>query len=192
MDDSLYRTLKLTAVAIVVAWLGWTIYDSFIRQGSPGDRAYHTGNTLFEDGAYDRALSGYETALAANPEHVYALRGYARTLMQLDRFDEALVAFDQAIAREPQFGGTYANRGILRDRMGHYELAIKDYERALELDPTTSKGPNWLTRFLRVQPDKPPGIAERAAYLREELAKPEGERLLRIPEIDAAQRSYKQ
>ena len=64
--------------------------------------------------------------------------------------------------------------------------------RVLELDPELIDGPHWLTRFLRNQPQKPPGIAERTAYLRKELAKPESERLLRVPEQDAEQRSYKQ
>ena len=54
------------------------------------------------------------------------------------------------------------------------------------------QGPHWLTRFLRKQPEKPPTVKERLAYLEAELAKPEEERLLRIPEVDEAQRSYKQ
>ncbi|MDH3282987.1 MAG: tetratricopeptide repeat protein, partial [Gammaproteobacteria bacterium] len=131
-------------------------------------------------------------ALEQNPDHIHALRGRGRTLMQLERYDEALDAFDMAIAHAPEVGFTYANRGILYDRMGEYELAIRDYEQAMTLDPETTEGPNWLTRFLRLQPDKPPGIAERAAYLRAELAKPEDQRVLRVPEIDDAQRPYQQ
>jgi tetratricopeptide (TPR) repeat protein len=111
--------------------------------------------------------------------------------MQLGRNDDALRRFDSAIVRDPEFAATYANRGILHDRMGHYELAIADYDRALSLDSEISEGPHWLTRFLRLQAEKPPDIAERAAYLREQLAKPESERLLRVPELDEQQRPYK-
>ena len=75
--------------------------------------------------------------------------------------------------------------------MGHYELAIKDYEKAIAIDPEITEGPNWLTRFLRLQPDKPPTIADRARYLRKQLAKPESERVLSIPEQNEKQRSYK-
>ncbi|MGD8642002.1 MAG: tetratricopeptide repeat protein, partial [Gammaproteobacteria bacterium] len=120
-----------------------------------------------------------------------ALRGKARTLMQLRRYDEALRTFDIAIAEEPQFAGTYANRGILFDRMGRYQKAIDDYEHALALDPELADGPNWLTRFLRLQPEKPPTIADRAQYLQQELAKPEAERVLKVPEQDQQQRPYK-
>jgi hypothetical protein len=64
--------------------------------------------------------------------------------------------------------------------------------RALELDPELAEGPHWLTRFLRNQPEAPPTIADRARYLRAELAKPEAERVLRVPQIDAQQRPYQQ
>ena len=188
----MYRFLKWTAITLTIAWVGWTIYDSMISPRNPGDLPYLDANTLFEDGEYERALAKYDEALEIDRNHIHALRGRARTLMQLGRAPQALNAFNTVISLEPDFGASYANRGILHDRMGRYEKAIADYERALTLDPELADGPHWLTRFLRNQPQKPPGIADRAAYLRRELAKPEGERLLRLPELDDKQRSYKQ
>jgi len=192
VDDRTYRVLKWVAIALAALWVGWSIYESFISERHPGDRVALDADNLFEDGAWERALSMYRQALAEDPNHLYALRGVARSLMQLERYDEALRAFDDAIARAPDFAATYANRGILLDRMGRYADAIADYEHALRLDPKIGEGPHWLTRFLRNQPQAPPGIADRAAYLRSELAKPVGERVLRVPEIDARQRSYQQ
>jgi len=192
VDKRLYRFLVWTAILLTLAWVGWSLYDSMIGPRNPGDMAYLEANKLFEDGAYQRALDKYDEALNANPDHIFALRGRARSLMQLGRPEQALAAFDAAISLAPDFGATYANRGILLDRMGRYEKAIEDYTRALELDPELAKGPHWLVRFLRNQPQKPPGIADRAAYLRKELAKPENERLLKVPEMDAEQRSYRQ
>jgi tetratricopeptide (TPR) repeat protein len=174
------------------AWVGWTIYESFVVGRAPGDTAYLQANTLFKDGAYERALEQYDTALTEAPDHLHALRGKARALMQLERYPEAERVYDEAIAREPEFAATYANRGILHDRTGRYEQAIADYEKALALDAELAEGPHWLTRFLRNQPEKPPGIADRAAYLRAELAKPEDQRVLSVPELDAEQRSYEQ
>lgn len=191
MDERLYQFLKRTAVVMALAWIGWTLYDGMSSNREPGDASYLAAETLFEDGQYKRALADYDRALAEAPEHISAMRGRARTLMQLGRFEDALAQFNIATAKEESFGGTYANRGILKDRMGLFTEAIADYERALELDPEIAEGPHWLTRFLRNQPERPPGISERAQYLREQLAKPESERLLRVPEVDAAQRSYK-
>ena len=192
MDKGLYRFLVWTAVVLTLAWIGWSIYDSMIAPRNPGDLAYLEGNNLFEDGHYERALQKYDEALKEDRNHIHAMRGRAQSLMQLGQSTQALTAFNTAIALTPEFGATYANRGVLHDRMGRYEKAVEDYERALALDPELAEGPHWLTRFLRNQPQKPPGVAERAAYLRGELAKPEGERLLRVPELDAEQRSYKQ
>lgn len=176
---------------MTVLWLSWGIYDSFFKSRNPGDTQYHAANKMFEDGAYERALEAYDIALSEDAHHIHSMRGRARTLMQLGRFDEALIVFDETIALEPAFGGTYANRGILYDRLGQHQNALEDYRTALKLDPEIAEGPHWLTRFLRNQPERPPGIAERAAYLAVELEKPESERVLQIPEIDEQQRTYK-
>ncbi len=192
MDKGLYRFLVVTAVVLTLAWIGWSYYESKIGPRNPGDAAYLAGNKLFEDGDYQRALDKYDEALDETPNHLHAMRGRARSLMQLGQSTRALTAFNTAIALEPEFGGTYANRGMLHDRMGRYEKAIADYEHAVALYPEVADGPHWLRRFLRNQPEKPPDVAERAAYLRKELAKPENERVMRIPELDAEQRSYKQ
>lgn len=192
MDDRLYQFLKITAIAMTLLWAGWAAYDSFFRDRVPGEQAYHAANKLFEDGDYERALQAYDGALQNQPDDIHALRGRARSLMQLGRSKDALADFNLAIKRQPEFGGTYASRGILYDRTGEYEKAIADYERALQLDPDVAKGPHWLTRFLRLQPEKPPTVADRVRYLRTELAKPESQRMLRQPELDSAQRSYKQ
>ena len=192
MDDSLYKFLKYTAITLTIAWVGWSFYDSFLSDIQPGDDAYLAANKFFEDGQYEQALKEYELALQEVPNHVHALRGKARTLMQLNRLDEALQVFNVAIAYEPNFAGTYANRGILYDRMGQYQHAVDDYDRALSMDPEVAEGPHWLTRFLRLQPEKPPTIADRMHYLKQELAKPESERVLRLPGEDEKQQPYKQ
>ncbi len=191
MDDPVYRLLRNLAIVLTLAWVGWSAWDSLRQDTGPGLTAYAAGNRAFEDGDYERALRAYEEALQENPQLLDALRGKARTLMQLGRTADALAAFDEAIARQPDFGATWANRGILHDRLGHYAQALADYEKALSLNPELAEGPGWITRFLRLQAEKPPTIADRARYLREQLALPESERLLKVPEVDAQQRSYK-
>lgn len=191
MDDTVYRALKYIAIAIAAVWVGWTVVDTFFVESVPGNTAYQEGNILFEDGEYGGALDKYEEALDARGDAPAYVRAKARTLMQLGRHRDALVWFNRAVALQPYFGGTYANRGILHDRMGRYREAVADYEKALQLDESVGEGPHWLTRFLRNQPEPPPTVADRLAYLRQELAKPEARRLLRVPELDEQQRTYK-
>jgi len=191
VGEGTYRFLKWTAICMAVVWAGWMLYDSLVAERAPGDYEYLAANNMFEDGEYERALESYDAALQANPDHLHALRGKARTLVQLGRYDEALALFDVAIAREPEFAGTYANRGICYDRMGRYEKALADYTHALQLDTEIAEGPHWLVRLLRNEPEKPPTIADRAGYLRQQLALPESQRVLRVPEEDQKQRPYK-
>lgn len=192
MDDRLYSFLKWTAIVLALGWVGWSIYDTFILHREAGDLAFLEGEKFFEDGAYDRAIEKYDEAIRENPGHTFAMRGRARALVKSGNYDRAIREFDAIIAMDPSLGVTYANRGIAHDFAGNYEKAVADYEKALAMDPELAEGPHWLTRFLRNQPEKPPGIADRARYLKEQLALPPEKRLLRVPDVDEAQRPYKQ
>ncbi len=202
MDDRTTRILKVVAVVMVAAFVGWAAYEQFVGKVQPGDLHYHAGNRAFEDGQYERAVVEFQRALSEAPDHANALRGLAISLHQAGRHDDALAIYDDAIARAAELpaddaeraalAASYANRGILLDTMGRHEEALMSYEMALGIDVEVAKGPHWLTRFLRKQPETPPTVADRARYLRAELAKPEAERVLRNPEIDAQQRPYKQ
>jgi len=191
MDEKLYKTLVRIAIGITLIWVGWSMYDGFLEESVPGAHSVQAAAKLLEDGQNEDALREYESQLKDNPDNVYALRGKAQALMQMGKSDLALNIYNDAISREKDFGVTYANRGILRDRMGDHQGALADYEMALKLAPETAEGPGMMTRFLRKQADKPPTIAERAIYLREQLAKPESERVLKVQEQDAKQRPYK-
>ncbi|NIX02179.1 MAG: tetratricopeptide repeat protein, partial [Phycisphaerae bacterium] len=70
---------------------------------------------------------------------------------------KAIEIYNELIAEQPEFPGHYANRGIAFDRLGQHRKALDDYETALNMDPEVAGGPNWLTRFLRNQAEKPPG-----------------------------------
>lgn len=191
MNDPLYKTLKTIAITFGLLWLGWTIYEGVIRESIPGEKAYEAANRYFEDGNYNQALNEYEAALKEAPDLLPALRGKARSLMQLEKHLEALSVFNDAIDKAPDFAPAYANRGILYDRMGKYEKAIADYDKAVSLDAEKVEGPGWLTRFLRLETETVPTVAARSQYLKEQLAKPESERVLRVPEKDEAQRPHK-
>ncbi len=191
MDEKLYKTLVRVAITITVIWVGWSFYDGFFQESVPGAHSVQAAAKYLEDGQNEDALREYESQLKDNPDNVFALRGKAQALMQMGRSQEALDIYNYVIRLEPDFGVTYANRGILRDRMGDYAGALSDYEKAMQLEPETAEGPGWMTRFLRRQAEKPPTIADRAKYLREQLAKPESERVLSVPDEDVKQRPYK-
>ncbi|MCB1830025.1 MAG: hypothetical protein KDI35_07860, partial [Gammaproteobacteria bacterium] len=121
-------------------------------------------------------------------------------IQAVEYYSQAMACYNEAIKHEEErentplrqriLGVAYANRGILRDRMGDYSGALSDYRESMRLAPEVVEGPGFLVRFMRNQAEKPPTIADRVRYLQAELVKPEAQRLLRMPAIDARQRAY--
>jgi tetratricopeptide (TPR) repeat protein len=171
--------------------IGLVFYWRVGSEKTPGDFNVRTGNYRLEDGRYEDAVKEFTAALEKNPDHVLARLGLAITYMQMEKIDEAMQEFNQVIEKNPDLAVAYADRGILNDRLGRHKEALADYKKAIELDAEILEGPGWLWRFMRNIDEKPPTIKDRAAYLEAELAKPEEERLLRIPDKDEKQRMYK-
>lgn len=191
MGQRTYRLLMGLAITLTVMWVSWSLYDMH-RAREPGDYAYHAGSNHFADGRYPQALEAYQQALDENPAHLAALRGKAEALMMLRQETQAIEIYQQLIQQQPEFAGHHANLGIAFDRVGEHYRALLSYRKALSLDTEVGDGPGWLTRFFRKQTEKPPGIAERADYLQAQLSLPAAQRVLRIPEVDADQRPYKE
>lgn len=194
MDDQFYKTLKYIAILLIAGFIAFSIYDGLIKGKDNYTLAMGAGHRYFEDGQYRDAITEFKSALEIRPGDPPANYGIAISQMQLGSNELALQFFSLAIEAEQDNKNKafyFANRGILYDRMGQYQKALDDYKRALTLEPETAEGPGIISRLLHNQPEKPPTIADRARYLQAELAKPESERLLSVPEIDEQQRSEK-
>jgi tetratricopeptide (TPR) repeat protein len=174
-----------------LAIIGLVFYWRTGVEDNPGDYNVKKGNYRLEDGQTDEAIKEFSEALQKNSEHAMAHLGLALTYMQMGDYDAAMKGFNTVIQLNPEIAAAYADRGILYDHLGQHEKALADYKKALEMDPKILEGPGWLWRFMRNIDEKPPTIKDRADYLEAELAKPEAERLLKVPEIDKKQRMYK-
>ena len=184
--------LGLILIAVgAAAGLLWLIYASQTTE-TPADAAYLDGNAQFRQQSYERAASDYREALEEDPKHVAALRGLANSYVQLKRYDEGLAVIERAIQLEPENGSNYAIRGIILDHAGAHKRAIGDYETSLKLDPSVADGMPWLDRLLYNVQESPPTVADRLQYLKRQMALPEAERVLRMPEADQNQRPYEQ
>lgn len=190
-DSTGYRFLIWMALGTLALVVGTVAYQQVFEGADEGNLEYRSGNNRLEDGEFAEALAEFNKALDLRPRHTNSLLGRGQALMGLGKTTAALDSFDAAIIIDPDFAVGYANRGILLDRMGKHRAALEDYRQALALDASLADGPGWLDRFFRMQYDRPATIASRAEYLQAELQKPESSRLLRDPEVDAEQRSYK-
>jgi tetratricopeptide (TPR) repeat protein len=186
------RNLITPAIVLLgLILLGYYYFQFTTREGVPGENDFRLANKYLEEGKTGEALKLFNKVLSGNPEYKEAYMGRAITLMQIGDYDASRESFDRAIALDTGFAAAYANRGILNDRTGRYEDAVRDYRRAVQLDPELAEGPGRIWKFLHNVSGRVPTIADRADYIEAELKKPEGERLLKIPEIDAQQRMYK-
>jgi len=66
----------------------------------------------------------------------------ADELLAQDRFDEALVEYDEAIRIEPKNAPAYNNRGTAYGALGQYDRATDDFDESIRLDPVYAEAYN--------------------------------------------------
>ncbi len=195
------RFIILAAFATFAMFSMWAVVNNYV-QAPPGDFEVRQGDILLGDQKYAEALDRFNAALAVSPDHRGALMGRALVFLQTKRYAEAeaeltyLINYlEKSLTADDVTGyGVYAaafsNRGILYDRQGQYEKALADYVKALQIDPGAVDGPGIVDKILYGDAH-PATVRDRAIYLKQQLALPEGQRLLRLPDEDARQRMYK-
>lgn len=197
----LRRFIIIAGVATFAAFTGWMVAKSFVSS-LPGDYYTREGDIRLGDGHYAEALESFDKALAEMPDHRGALMGRALVFMRSGKEPDALAELsylidflNRTLATDDRTGGgvlasAYANRGIVHDRAGRYQKALKDYIWALKTDAGALEGPSLFDKIIYGTP-RPSTVLDRAVYLKEQLALPPRKRLLRVPEIDDEQRMYK-
>lgn len=197
----LRRFIFLMATMLALGALLFLVFGSQLGS-EPGDYQTRLGDQRLEDGLYDEAIAHFDKALVESPNHRGAVMGRALVFIQTDALDEAIAELDHLIGflgktlEEDDLTGrgalaaAYANRGIVKDRLGRYEEALADYVLAIKIDEETVEGPGVVYQILRPSLD-PSTVRQRAEYLLQQLALPEEERLLRVPELDDKQPMYK-
>ncbi len=185
---------KTRAIIIILVMTAIFVFIYYWRVSSvdvSGEYNVRVGNYRLTDGLYEDALSEFGKALQQNPENVNAHFGIAIAYMQQQDSSAAFEWYRKTLSLDSEYAPAYANRGMLKDRLGRYEEALEDYKQALRLDPDIAKGPGKLWRFMRNIKEKPSNIYDRAVYIQEQLALPPEKRLLRVVTEDEKQRMYK-
>ncbi|HEX2167368.1 MAG TPA: AAA family ATPase [Longimicrobiales bacterium] len=114
--------------------------DAFLRSIAinPGNAEVHhqLGQTLMALGRYDEAEAAYHRALELEPWRAMTLVPLSAIAVREGRHDEEMRWADSAIAVAPDVPYAYSARGIARLRRGDAAGALRDAERALQLDRT--------------------------------------------------------
>jgi tetratricopeptide (TPR) repeat protein len=197
----LRRFIFLMALLTVGAFVFWDVLDDFVRR-EPGDYYTEVGSNRLVDELYDEALDNFDKALEGSPDHRGALMGRGLVFIRTERYEDAVAEFDYLIGYldrtlEPDdrtgvgaLAAAYANRGVAYDFLGEYQKALDSYVEALKVDEEVVEGPGVVHKILYGS-DRVSTVRDRARYIYEQLQKPEDERLMRIPELDAKQRMHK-
>ncbi len=111
------------------------IYRNVIdRDPGNGDALHLLGVVHAQRGDHQASVELIRRAVAIRPESD-RLSNLGNALRELNRPEEALSAFDAAVALNPANGTAHNNRGTVLKGLGRWDDALAAYLRALKLDP---------------------------------------------------------
>ena len=99
------------------------------------------------------AHADFREVLESTPKNADANAGMALLLTQLSRDTEAIHYWAIAIEGMPSNANWYMCRGYCRQNLGEFRDALKDYRKAVQIDPNTIKSLNSLAICLSICDD---------------------------------------
>ena len=97
---------------------------------------------LWQNGKYtdpNKAKVYWDNVIAANPKMAEAYNNRGLAFYNLERHQQAINDFSQAIRMNPQYAEAFNNRGNAYYALDQYEKAEADFNKSLELKPKYSK-----------------------------------------------------
>jgi Flp pilus assembly protein TadD len=105
-------------------------------------------DALFSMGQEEAALEVIRSLARNNPDLATVQAGLGDTLRQMEEFEDAITAYDQALELVDQdqerYWFLFYARGISHERIGNLEVAEADFRRALALSPDQPQVLNYL------------------------------------------------
>jgi tetratricopeptide (TPR) repeat protein len=97
---------------------------------------------LHQSGDLARATLAYHDILRLDPQHAGAFRGLGLIAHREGRHQDALVWFDHAIARRPDWAEVRLDRGLALLALKRYQAALATFELVLARDPDHASASN--------------------------------------------------
>ncbi len=98
-------------------------------------------------GDLTQAEKSYRAILEAVPDHVPSLFNLALIAHHAGRVEEAIAVFELNVEAYPAAFNTYDSLGEAYMTHGDTELAIRNYEKSLELNPENTNATDMLQRL---------------------------------------------
>src|SRR5882757_5904253 len=93
---------------------------------------------------YTEALGCFARVAAADPLHAFALAQAAHCLNKLERYDEAIDAYECALQSAPHYAQVHAHLGQIYGGLGRNREAYDSLQRAFRMRPKLKEDPYWL------------------------------------------------
>ena len=84
--------------------------------------------------------------------------------MQAKKYKEAIKFFTQAVEKDPRLPEAYVGRGDCHNRLGQFEDARKDYQKALDLDPFSAQATTGVCIMRILAGEAVPAIEQLEAH----------------------------
>jgi len=124
-----------------------------LRQQAPNhpDVLHLMGLICLKSGNPGQAEKLIGLAIAQIPGRAFLQVNLGNARRQLGKNVEARAAYDKAVALEPDFPGSYLNRGTLNAEEGQVQASIADFETLIRLSPNDPQGYLHLGQFQLAQ-----------------------------------------
>ena len=204
------RTLRIAAVALLVAWavvdqthFYWSgKVDSLtaLQQAAkwmPNDSNVQIRLARAETlaGKRDAAAGALQQAAAVSPDNPSLQEVYGRGLIEAGRDADAYAQYEKIVARWPRNINALVNLGLLANRLGHPGEAVDSWQRAVALDPAQANAHLYLAQVLDQRGEAQAAARHYRAYLQIVAAHPGEHRaesagvlaaLLKVADADGA------
>lgn len=107
--------------------------------GQAGKAAYAQGEGLRRQNKCDEAIVKYKEAIKLEPENYRYLFAVGKCYYQMKDMDNAVQAFDETIAKQPDFTPPYSLNAKIFLGKQDYDRAISYYEDAYKYEKSTEK-----------------------------------------------------
>jgi len=121
-------------------------YNKAIKSNPQNEELYcERGTVLLNLGRADEAVSDFNEALRINPEYPEAYLRLGELFKEREPekakefFNKALTYYNRLIENNPSDDRFYCDRGVVYMHLGQIEEAIKDFEKAIEINPESAE-----------------------------------------------------